>query len=65
MKIKKKHEDSDPVTYSSIWWIPGWVYIFMRLSDSVEYEKIILPYIVISFVVWFIIFFKIEKIENV
>jgi hypothetical protein len=62
MKIEKRHEHSDPITYSSFWWIPLWGYAINKISSSsVEYELLILAYLIVSFLVWFNYFFTAIK----
>jgi hypothetical protein len=61
MKIEKRHEESDHITHSSIWWIPGWIYLISKLSGTVEYESLWISYLIISFLLWGFYFFKLKK----
>lgn len=61
MKIERKDEDSDPITYSSIWWIPGWIYLISGLPGTIEYGVMWGFYLVTSFLSWLFYFFKFKK----
>lgn len=63
MRIEKRHENSDPITYSSFWWIPGWIYIISKLAGTVEYEIFWVVCLLSSFLLWGFHFFKLKKIK--
>jgi hypothetical protein len=66
MKIEKKNEYSDHITYSSFWWIPMWIYLINKLEGGIKFEFFIILYLFVSFVVWFRYFYsvKLKKKEN-
>lgn len=61
MKLIKKDDNSDPITYSSFWWIPGWIYLLSELEGTSEYGNLVIFYLVVSFLAWFFYFYQVKK----